>query len=143
MKPSTRVARCDRCRKSHEGLFYCYPCKNVVCPNCDPEHAAEHPARAETKGKTQMAEGKVTRRLTIKIQPISRSNYSVTFNDGTTRAMDGKRLTEGILTADSFSAGALLQAFSLQFAEFEKSLANESQDDLFGDQKSAKPKLDQ
>lgn len=90
-----------------------------------------------------MAEGKVTRRLTIKIQPISRSNYAVTFNDGTTRAMDGKRLTEGVLTADSFSGGALVQALGLQFAEFEKSLESESQDDLFGNTGTAKPKLDQ
>ncbi len=90
-----------------------------------------------------MADSKVTRRLTVKIQPISKSNFAVSFNDGTTRAQDGKRVTTGILTTDSFSSGATIEAVDIAFKEFRKSLTEESDDDLFGDQKSAKPKLDQ
>ncbi len=34
---------------------------------------------------------KLTRRLTIKLVPISKGNFAVTFTDGTTRSEDGHR----------------------------------------------------
>lgn len=90
-----------------------------------------------------MAESKVTRRLTIKVTPNRGGKFAVTFNDGTTRAEDGKRVTTGVLVADSFDSGdAPLEGIGLQFKDFKKSIAQESEDDLFGDQVSARPKLD-
>ena len=50
---------------------------------------------------------KLTRRLTIKLVPISKGNYAVTFTDGTTRSEDGHRTTENDLTSDAFGGGAV------------------------------------
>lgn len=86
---------------------------------------------------------KVSRRLTIKISPISKGNFAMTFEDGKTRSEDGRRLNESVLTADSFSKGAVPEAFAESFKAFEKSLQDEDAGELFADKKpTGKPKID-
>ena len=86
---------------------------------------------------------KLTRRMTIKIQPISKDNFAVTFTDGTTRSEDGHRTTENDLTSDAFGGGAIPEAIAMRFKTFADSRKSEDPGELFAETKSAKPKMDQ
>lgn len=86
--------------------------------------------------------GKVSRRLTIAIQPMRGRKWSVTVNDSTTRSEESKRHTESEIAADVWSAESVNEAFLRVLRDFEKSLKDEDPGELFADEKTAKPKLD-
>jgi hypothetical protein len=86
--------------------------------------------------------GKVTRRLTIKIQPMRGRKWSVTVNDGTTRSEEGKRHVEGEIVADTWSYESASDSFEHVLKAFEKSLKDEDPGELFADEKTPKPKID-
>lgn len=93
-----------------------------------------------------MTEGtgsKVTRGLSISIEPISKSSFGVAFKDRTTRSNGEQRRTEEIATADSGTQDAVLEKIGIVFKEFRKSLGEENQGELYGDPgKSEKPRRD-
>lgn len=91
-----------------------------------------------------MPEGsKVTRRLHITLEPISKTTFGVAFKDGTTRSNGDERRTEEVATADSGSFDAVMEKISLTFKDFRKSLGDENQGELYPDAgKPEKPRRD-
>jgi len=90
-----------------------------------------------------MPEGsKVTRGLTIHLESIKPGNYGLAFKDRTTRSDGVKRLTEEVATTDSGSRDSCLEKIGLMFRDFEKSLKEENQGELYADVSSEKPRRD-
>jgi len=86
--------------------------------------------------------GKVSRRLTIKIEPMRGKKLSVTVADATTRSKEGTRHTEAEIAADTWTEGAAVESFKLVLMPWLHSLINEDPGELFADEKGPKPKID-
>lgn len=86
--------------------------------------------------------GKVSRRLTVKLEPMRGGKLSVTVNDSTTRSKEGTRHVEGEIAADTWSHEAAVESFGLVLAPWLESLEDEDPGELFADQKGPKPKID-
>jgi len=86
--------------------------------------------------------GKVTRRLTIKIEPMRGKKLSVTVSDSTTRSKEGGRHTEAEIGADTWSEQAAVESFKLILMPWLHSLQDEDPGELFAEEKSPKPRLE-
>lgn len=86
--------------------------------------------------------GKVTRRLTLKIEPMRGKKLSVTVADATTRSKEGSRHTEAEIGADTWEESSAVESFQLVLRDWVKSLKDEDPGELFADQKGPKPTLD-
>ncbi len=86
--------------------------------------------------------GKVTRRLTVKLEPQRGKKLSVTVNDSTTRSKEGTRHVEGEISADTWSEDAAVKSFGMVLKPWLRSLKDEDSGELFADQKGPKPKID-
>jgi hypothetical protein len=85
---------------------------------------------------------KVSRSLTITVEPHTKGNFALTFADHTTRSDGGKRITTTEKTADMFQTGSVEKAVGLRFKDFTSSLNDEDPGALFAEEKKAKPRLD-
>ncbi len=86
--------------------------------------------------------GKVTRRLTVKLEPMRGKRLSVTVADSTTRSREGTRHTEAEIAADTWTEQAAVESFKLVLMPWLHSLGDEDPGELFAEEKSPKPKLD-
>lgn len=90
-----------------------------------------------------MATTKLSRRLTIRIEPFGEGKYAVAVVDATTRPKGQKRHNESETGADTWSEDAVVQSFELLFREFARSLEQEDQELLFAETpKTGKPRRD-
>lgn len=90
-----------------------------------------------------MAEGgKVSRRLTVKIEPMRGKKFSVSVSDSTTRSEASKRHSEAEISADIWSEEAAVDSFRMVLKGFSASLKDEDEGELFADEKTPKPRLD-
>lgn len=86
--------------------------------------------------------GKVSRRLTLKLEPLRGKKLSISVSDATTRSEEGKRHVEAELTADTWTEEAAVEAFEKILGGFIKSCRSEDPGELFAEETSAKPTLD-
>ncbi len=86
--------------------------------------------------------GKVTRRLTVKLEPMRGKKLSVTVADSTTRSKEGTRHTEAEIAADTWAEDVAVESFKMVLQPWLRSLKDEDPGELFADEKGPKPKID-
>jgi len=94
------------------------------------------------KEKKEAPGSKVSRILTITIEPHTPDEYAVTFKDTTTESKSGRREGHFSKFSKMTQGGGLADLVGLQFREFAKSLDDYQEGELFAEDKSAKPRLD-
>ena len=86
--------------------------------------------------------GKVTRRLTVALEPMRGAKLSVSVTDATTRSEQSKRHRVADIAADIWTNEAATESFGLVFKRFLQTLKVEDEGELFADEKGPKPRLD-
>jgi hypothetical protein len=86
--------------------------------------------------------GKVSRRLTVALEPMRGAKLSVSVTDATTRSEQSKRHRVADIAADIWANDVAESCFGLVLKRFLQTLKIEDEGELFADEKTPKPRLD-